>query len=303
MRGHHFPPRQAEPVLFHGRFRVAGLLAVIGSLAVGLLVVSCHGSTVDPPVTAAPTVTPSSHRWLRPGTSTARSAPGDGRDGGADEAAREELASRPMAQVPSQFRRPMPVSARDPGTIDLPAPTGRGAAGVPTGFPRTPAGAMAQLIAIDRTAMESGSLSGVRQVIAAWALPGGPTPQTWSGVRAMAGLLTGAGLSGAGSPSLRIVLTPAMGLIKGSVGDDFVVPCVDFEVDVTLTQTAREAVADCQRMVWTRDRWMIGPGSEPATGTSVWPDTEEAIAAGYRDLSVSGTPRGGTPLDGQAGAP
>ena len=29
---------------------------------------------------------------------------------------------------------------------------------------------------------------------------------------------------------------------------------------------------------------MIGPGSEPATPPSVWPDTDTAITVGYRDL-------------------
>jgi hypothetical protein len=59
---------------------------------------------------------------------------------------------------------------------------------------------------------------------------------------------------------------------------------VDFELDVTLQQTARGATADCQRMVWTVDHWMIGPGTEPAVPPSVWPDTDVAIAVGYRDL-------------------
>ena len=50
----------------------------------------------------------------------------------------------------------------------------------------------------------------------------------------MSTLLNATGLSGGGSPQLAIVLTPLMGQIKGSVGPDFVVPCVDFELDVTL---------------------------------------------------------------------
>jgi hypothetical protein len=36
--------------------------------------------------------------------------------------------------------------------------------------------------------------------------------------------------------------------------------------------------------VWAGDRWMIGPGSEPADAASVWPDTDQAISVGYRDL-------------------
>ncbi|TAM86068.1 MAG: hypothetical protein EPN43_10860, partial [Jatrophihabitans sp.] len=97
-------------------------------------------------------------------------------------------------------------------------------------------------------------------------------------------LLDAADLPGGGSPQLAITLTPLMGLIKGSIGPDFVIPCVDFELDVTLASTARAAIADCQRMVWTGSRWVIGPGPEPAGPPSAWPDTDAAIGAGYKDL-------------------
>jgi hypothetical protein len=206
--------------------------------------------------------------------------------GAATEAeARDALAAEPMPAVPESASLPAPVSNRDPGPpIVLPRATVTGPAGVPTGFPHTPEGAMAQLAAIDQTALQSGSLSGARAVIAAWALPGGPTTSSWSGVRAMRTLLSATGLSGGGSSQLAVVLTPLMGQIKGSVGPDFVVPCVDFELDVTLQQTARGATADCQRMVWHGDRWMIGPGDEPALPPSVWPGTDLAISVGYRDL-------------------
>ncbi len=206
--------------------------------------------------------------------------------GAATEAeARDALAAEPMPAVPVSASRPAPVSNRDPGPpILLPRATVTGPAGVPTGFPRTPEGAMAQLAAIDQTALQSGSLSGARAVIVAWALPGGPTTTSWSGVEAMRTLLTATGLSGGGSPQLAVVLTPLMGQIKGSVGPDFVVPCVDFQLDVTLQQTARGAIADCQRMVWHLDRWMIGPGDEPVQPPSVWPGTDLAISVGYRDL-------------------
>ena len=199
--------------------------------------------------------------------------------------AQDALAARPMPAVLQSASHPAPVSDRDPGPpIVLPPATVTGPAGVPTGFPHTPEGAVAQLAAIDQTALQSGSLSGARAVIAAWALPGGPGTTSWSGVRAMSTLLNATGLSGGGSPQLAVVLTPLMGQIKGSVGPDFVVPCVDFELDVTLQQTARGATADCQRMIWHLDRWMIGPGDEPATPPSVWPDTDLAISVGYRDL-------------------
>lgn len=196
----------------------------------------------------------------------------------------DALAAAPMPSADPGDARPGPLSTRVAAPLELPRPTGTGAAQVPSGFPHTSAGALAQLAALDVTAMQTGSLDGVRQVITNWAAAGGPNAQTWSGVRGMADLLSAAGLSGAGSPQLAIAVRPVMGLIKGTVGPDFAVVCVDLEFAVTVAQTSRLAVADCQRMAWIGARWLIGPGEEPAPAPSVWPGTEAAISVGYREL-------------------
>lgn len=195
------------------------------------------------------------------------------------------LAAAPMPTVPETASHPSPLSTVDPGpSITLAAATRSGPVGVPTGFAHTPEGALAQLAAIDVTALGTASLPAARDIVTAWALPGGPTAQTWSGVRAIAGLLDAAKVSG-GSGQIAVLARPLMGLVKGSVGPDLVVVCVDFEVDVTLTSTARGAIADCQRMAWSDGRWQIGPGAEPAEAPSVWPGTQMAYEVGYRDLT------------------
>ena len=196
----------------------------------------------------------------------------------------DALAAAPMPAADAEDALPGPLSTRTPGVIELPRPTGLGPADVPSGLPRTPEGALAQLAAVDVTAMETGSLNGVRRVIDAWAEPGGPNAHTWSGVHGMASLLSSAGLSGAGSAQLAIVVRPVMGLIKGTVGADFAVVCLDLEFTVTVEQTSRIAIADCQRMQWRDDRWVIGAGPEPAPAPSIWPGTDAAIVAGYREL-------------------
>ncbi|MGI8414670.1 MAG: hypothetical protein ACR2P2_00360 [Nakamurella sp.] len=194
-----------------------------------------------------------------------------------------------MTQVDDSSSHPGAVSTNDPGDpILLPALTSTGPAGVPTGFPQTAAGAMAQLVAIDQVVLQSGSIAAAREVILQWALPGGPTPENWSTSSALVHLLSSAQTGG--TSQLAVVLSPLMGQIKGRIGSDFVIPCVDFELDVTLTSTARGAVADCQRMVWTRapsgtgGRWMIGAGSEPAEAPAVWPGTDLSFAVGYSYL-------------------
>lgn len=266
------------------RNRLVGLLAAaitaVVLLAVGLVLAVYYTLNSAAPTPAAGRTRPAAAGATEPqSTGTAgAAAPGSVRS------RKDALAAAPMITVDTAAAQPGVVSTRDPGVIVVPAPARTGPAGVPTGFPHTPQGALGQLAAIDQTAMQSASLAGVRIVIASWAAPGGPTPTSWSAVKAMADFLDAAGLSGGGSAQLSLVVTPLMGLIKGTVGTDFVLACVDFEFDATLTETGRVADADCQRMSWQRERWVIGPGPEPATPPSVWPDTDTAVAVGYRDL-------------------
>ena len=272
-----------------GRRRLVAVLAAV--TAVGLLLVAglVLGGyyALHPTHPAAPTASGGGAGTAQPeGPAASRPAPGRGDE---EQARRDALAEQPMRSVPVSAALPMPLSTQAPGVILLPAPTRIGPAGVPTGFPHTPEGALAQLAALDKAAMQPARLDAARAVISAWAAPGGPTPQSWSGVRAMADFLTAAGLSGGGSPLLALVVTPVMGVVKGSVGPDFVVACVDMEFDATLAETLRVAVADCQRMVWVGQRWVVGPGAEPAPAPSVWPDTDTAIAVGYRDLRIDGS--------------
>jgi len=222
-----------------------------------------------------------------------------------------QLADTPMRSVPQAASHPSALSLHTPpAPLPLPVSTRLGPAGVPTGYPRTAAGALAQLAAIDGTALSSATMTGARDVIAGWAVPDGPTTSSWSGVTAMATLLNATQSSGddvsstdtgaAGNGQLVVVAAPLMGLVKGSLPagsttaggpvPEFVVPCLDIEVDVTLRSTARGAAGDCQRMVWHDGRWMIGAGPEPAEAPSVWPGTDLAYAVGYRDLRYAGIP-------------
>jgi hypothetical protein len=202
--------------------------------------------------------------------------------------ARDALAAAPMPDTPTghEFGWPQLSTRKGGPAIELPQPQGVDGLGVANGFGHTDLGALAQLVAIDTVALRSASLPGVRAVITAWAAPGGPSATTWSVVAAMASLLESADMPGTGSPHFSIEATAAMGLIKGHVGDDFVVACVDFSVDITDgPATTTTASADCERMLWQQGRWVIGPGPEPAAPVQVWPDTDAAIDAGFRDLA------------------
>lgn len=259
---HAEPPRSAVR-----RSRAAFL---IGNLAVASILATACGTTIHPSPEYPPTA---AARTGAPRLSVSMQA-------------QNALAEQPMPSVPLSAAVPIPLSTRAPGTIALPTPTYRGPAGVPTGLPHSPNGALAQLAEIDKSAMQPANLATAATIVTGWAAPGGPTPQNWTRIQALSGLLTVAAVVNSGPP-LELQVRPAMGLIKGALGEDFTVVCVDLEVDVVGNDTLRTADADCQRMVWQRNRWVIGPGTEPYPAPAVWPETDTAIEVGYLDLSYS----------------
>ena len=183
--------------------------------------------------------------------------------------------------------QPGPLSTGSTGTIRIPQASALGEAQVGTGFPQSAEGALAQLIAIDRRAIESASVVTAQDVIAAWAAPGGPSPESWSGVAAVQTLLEAAGLPANGSADLAIQLDPAMALIQDA-GPGTATVCVNFILAATVAgnQPDRVAAADCQHMTWRGDRWAIAPGEEAAPTPSLWPGTQASYDAGYKWLEI-----------------
>ncbi|UUW92496.1 hypothetical protein [Pimelobacter simplex] len=208
------------------------------------------------------------------------------------QSAEDQLANEALPTAPLEAAQPGTLSSGETGTLEIPAPREVGKVGVATGFPHTPEGALAQLAAIDSTALSSASVRVAQGVITRWAVPGGPTAESWSGVQGLAGLLESAGLSSEAQNTITIGVEPKMGFIKGTVGDDFVIPCIDFIITATTTTTAaagqsqQVAAADCQRMVWQDGRWLIGAGEEPAPAPSLWPGSQASFDAGYQWLEV-----------------
>lgn len=216
-----------------------------------------------------------------------------GTGSGPAQSAQDQIANKQLPAAPLEAAQPGgDLSTGKTGTIQIPPPMEVGEVGVATGYPHTPQGALAQMAAIDSTTLSSASVQVAQDVIAKWAAPGGPTPETWSGVKGVAALLGSAGLSADAQNGITISVEPKMGFIKGTVGSDFVVPCVDFIITATLPggQPQQVAAADCQRMVWQDDssggRWVIGPGVEPTEAPSLWPGSQASFDAGYQWLEV-----------------
>jgi hypothetical protein len=181
--------------------------------------------------------------------------------------------------------QPGPLSTGHAGTVRIPQPSRLGGAQVGTGFPPTAEGALAQLIAIDRRAIESGSVVTAQDVIAAWAVPGGPSAVSWSGVAAVQTLLGAGGLPANGSTDLAIQLEPSMGLVQDT-GTGTATVCIDFILTAAVAgnRPNRIAAADCQHMTWHGDRWAIASGEEAEPTPSLWPGTQASYDAGYRWL-------------------
>jgi len=208
-----------------------------------------------------------------------------GRDAGsATAAAEDELAARPMTVVPLAAASPQPIAATSTAAaaLTLPDPTDP-ATPMPTGFPRTPQGAIAQLAAIDTAAFRNlnpATLSGVHTRAS---LPGAVPLAEWTPQVGVTAILRTVGAP-AGSPGLTATWTVTHAQVKGVLdGGDFVLACVLGELDATYRATARAGVGDCQRMTWHAGRWWIGPGAQPAFAPSTWPGSADCVRAGWQE--------------------
>ncbi|GAA0896959.1 hypothetical protein GCM10009557_71300 [Virgisporangium ochraceum] len=200
----------------------------------------------------------------------------------------DALAAAPMTPLPPSAVFPRPLATTEVGPpIEVPWP-GAGTApdGHPfvTGFPRTPEGALGQLVAIDEAALNRIDLDRVYEVYAWAARPGAVAKAEWEPAKGVAGLirrLGGADRVG----SARMAFQVVQGQVKGSVGPDFVVACVLGVATVSTERVGQGGVGDCQRMVWSEGRWWIGPGAQPAPAPSAWPGSADAARAGWRVIT------------------
>ena len=198
---------------------------------------------------------------------------------------RDRIAAAPMAAVDEDAAfTPDPATVVAPSIVVPVATVEVGPAGVPSGFPRTPEGAVGQLAAIEKTVLESMSLPVAREVHRVWVAPGGPAMEEWEPTRNVASFLA-AGRQGGQQKDLTtlVTLTPAAGFVKGSDGPDWTVVCVLMDVQVAIRTEARMGYGFCSRMQWhpTEERWLIAAGTPPAPAPSAWPGSVAAVEAGW----------------------
>lgn len=279
------PRRPAPTPRRRGRLLLgAAALAVAATvLLVGLLPPSASRSVTNPP-SATPTPTVALGSSVGPGR-------------------RNQIAAEPMLPVEPVDARPTTGVEQTGAVTEVPQARLVGPAGVPSGFPQTPEGAVGQLAALEVTVLETMSRPRTADLYRAWALPGGVGADRWTLTAHVDAFLTAAGLAAELQPTATVTAVPAAGLVKGSDGPGWVLACVLVEVHATITVEARMGYGHCERMQWHHNasspagtgtslggRWMIGPGAAPAAAPSTWPGSDASRQAGWRPWADAPVP-------------
>lgn len=247
---------------------VAALVAVIG---LGYAVHAAATSTTSAPTAGATAGTALAAAEQLP-TGTAR---------------RDAIAAAPMLAVSRADSRSGQPATGVVEAIGVPAATMLGAADVPTGFPHSNEGAVAQLAAITSTVLQGMSMDVARAVHQQWTAPGAVAFENWELTANVQAFLASAAGAYTDEAWTSVVATPVAAQVKGTDGPDWVLACVLLDVQVSVVTEARAAYGHCERMQWDTDRWVIGPGQAPAQAPSTWPGTDLAITAGWRTWQTS----------------
>ncbi|HEY8652055.1 MAG TPA: hypothetical protein VIL87_03020 [Dermatophilaceae bacterium] len=265
-----------------GWVALAGLLVVGVAILWGLVIFVWSvlaGTGPDSRASGRTAVTPNIIASASPSPSTSTSASAEV----ALKAAKNALAAKPMLQIAPADALPQPIAASTAGTpLTLPKATDTTGL-IPTGYPHTPQGAVAQLAAIDALAMKDLNPSNPRKAYDWAVMPGAVPFAQWTPQVGASAILTSAGAPD-GSTQLTSTWTLTHAQIKGVLDDgNFVVACVLGEFDANYRSTVRAGIGDCQRMVWQGGRWWIGPGEQPAFAPSTWPGSADCVRAGWRE--------------------
>lgn len=218
-----------------------------------------------------------------PSTPHTEARPDDG-----ERARRDGLAAAAMVSVnPDDAWRGTPAATPGP-LIEVPGSTVIGPARVPSGFPRTPQGAVAQLAEIEVAVLTEMSVGRAGEVHAAWSMPGAPPVEAWPLMNHVRSFLSTARMGSVKDLGTTVTVTPAAGQVKATDGPDWVVACVLADARAVIDVEARIGFGYCERMQWDGARWLIAPGEPPALAPSTWPGTDLAYAAGWRTWAPAG---------------
>lgn len=209
-------------------------------------------------------------------------------DGTRGAAYRDAIAARPMLASTADDLAPAPPALDRAGVLRVPPSSREGVAGVPSGFPQTAAGAVAQLAAIDSAVLTPMSIDFARTVFDSWSVTGARFDR-WPLARSISSFHEAAGtVDGDGTIAMSAV--PVGAVVKGTDGPGWVLACVQMDIRVRVVREARFGYGDCERMAWHGDRWLIDSGVPPAPAPSTWPDSERSRKAGWLTWVEQGEP-------------
>jgi hypothetical protein len=199
------------------------------------------------------------------------------------------LARAPMLDLPPAAASPHTLSTRTAGPpITLPEPAQVAGSDVPTGFPPTPEGALAQVATLMTIGMAGGDPQTWARAYHSVAEDGAaPAGETWTG-RDLVELRRGADMAPIGPPrpGMTISWTPTSAMVKGTTSDgSFTVACVlgEFVADYN-GRVVNAGWGNCLPMRLLDGRWRIASGPTAAAAPSAWPGSAEAVAAGWQEI-------------------
>ncbi|OLL70506.1 hypothetical protein Ae168Ps1_6253c [Pseudonocardia sp. Ae168_Ps1] len=218
--------------------------------------------------------------------SVAPQAPGQEGSGPQAEAA---LARAPMLELPAQAVLPHALSSRSAGApIALPAPQQVTGVLVPTGFDDTPEGAIAQAVELTRTGAAGMDPQVWAQAYTSLAEPGAAAPDQTPAGRDMVGFRRSANMPRTGPrEGMTISWAPTSAMVKGSTDDSrYTVVCVLGELVTDYKgRVASGGWGNCLPLRRVGDQWRVASGPAARVAPAAWPGSDEAVAAGYRDIT------------------
>ena len=213
------------------------------------------------------------------------------------QARRDAIAAAPMLSVGPEAMYPATPTAAVAPRFAIPPSRAVGPDSVATGFPRTPAGAVAQLGAIGTRVFSTMSMQVVTAIYRDWAMPGGVGAAAWPLTDDVEQFLSGAQASSTMPAGVTISAIPSGVVVKGTDGPDWVLACALWQISETGGQPVELGYGYCERMQWVPNpgsaggRWEIAPGKLAAPAPDTWPGTAIAAQAGWKawDAPVGGS--------------
>lgn len=266
------------------RGRALLILGAVGVLVLALLV----GLVVSLTGLFTSGGSPGSVATPAPGSAAGPGVSGQG-GGGSGPQAEAALARAPMIELPAQAVLPHALSSRSAGApIALPAPRQMTGVLVPTGFDDSPEGAIAQAVELTRVGAAGMDPQVWAQAYTSLAEPGAAAPDQTPAAQDMVGFRRSANLPRTGPrEGMTITWAPTSAMVKGSTDDGtYTVVCVLGELVTDYKgRVASGGWGNCLPMRRVGEQWRVASGPAAWVAPAAWPGSDEAVAAGYRDIT------------------